>query len=206
MMMVFKGILGLAALAGAPVGVLCQILPAMAPVPNDPLELVTGQVQVAQTADRTAVFQLLGRARKSYGLRDAGRSYDLKVRFTLNSGGQTQYDGDWQMEEIFDPRLGMRWTATAAAGYTTTRIAANQRFYSDGTANAIPLRLQQARSALFGPMATPQYADRDVIRTSAATLNGVPVTCVLLSGRGNPRTESTGRRWTESEECIDPQS
>ena len=205
--MAFKRMLAVGALAGTPFAVFCQILPIRPPVPTDPLELVTGPIQVAETAnDRTAVFRLLSRARNSYALRDSGRSYDLKVHFTVNSGGQTQYDGDWQMEEVFDPNLGMRWTATAAAGYTTTRLAVNQRFYSEGTANAIPLRLQEARSVLFGPIATSKYVERDVIRTSAATINGVPVTCILLSGPRNPRSPAPGRLWTENEECIDPQS
>lgn len=54
----------------------------------------------------------------------------------------------------------------------------------------------------------PAFAntERDVIRTTAATLNGVPLTCVLLSGPGNAPTVTTGRNWNETEECIDPQS
>jgi len=181
--------------------------PASAPVPSDPLEIVTGPVQVADTPEsRKAALDLLARARGNYALRNTTRGYDLKVSFTVTSGGETQYDGAWQMEEIFVPHQGLRWTAQAAAGYTTTRIAANKHFYAEGTTNTIPLRLHDARAALFGPIATPRYAGRDLIRTSAATLDGHSVTCVLLSGARNPATPTPGRRWLESEECIDPQS
>lgn len=205
--MTFKGMLQLAAVLGLPLASSAQIIPAKVPVPNDPLELVTGPVQVADTAEsRKAVLQLLDRARTSYALRSAGRAYRLNVRFTVNSGGQTQYDGAWEMEEVFDPQQGIHWTATAASGYTTARISAKKRYYGEGTANTIPLRLQEARSALFGPIATPRYAEHDVIRTSEATFNGLAVTCILLSGAGNPPTPTPGRRWQESEECIDPQS
>src|ERR1700733_424337 len=67
-----------------------QNAPRIAPVPRDPLELVTGQIQVAGTpASREAALQLLAHARKSYALRSASQAYDLKVGFTVDSLGQT---------------------------------------------------------------------------------------------------------------------
>lgn len=93
-----------------------------------------------------------------------------------------------------------------AAGYTTTQRFLNQIHYGEGTLNTIPLRLHQARAALFGAIATPLYTDRDLIRTSSASFNGLQLTCVLLSGAGNPTTPTPGRRWEESEDCVDPQS
>jgi hypothetical protein len=48
--------------------------------------------------------------------------------------------------------------------------------------------------------------DRDLIRTSTATFNGAPVTCVLLAGSKDAGAAAPGRRWEETEECIDPQS
>lgn len=170
-------------------------------------EIVTGPIQVAETPEsRQAALDLLTRARRHYALRTGAAAYDLKVSFTTDSGGATRYDGSWHMEEIFDPHQGLRWTAEAAAGYNTARVAANRHFYAEGTAGSMPLRLQDARAALFGPIATPQYADRDLIRTSQATFRGLAVTCVLLSGAENPAAPSAGRRANESEECIDPQS
>lgn len=181
--------------------------PKIAPIPADSLEMVTGPIEVADTpASRGAVLELLARARDSYALRSAGYGYDLKVTFTVDSGGQTEYDGAWEMEDVFDPQQGLRWTAKAAAGYTTTEISANEMFYRDGTAGTIPLRLHEARAALFGPIPSAGYVDHDLIRTAASTFNGTPVTCVLLSSSGNPATSTPGRRWEETEECIDPQS
>src|ERR1700722_10529582 len=178
----------------------------MAPIPGDPLEIVTGQIQVMDSAaSREAMVQLLARARNSYAFQSAGRGYDLKVAFTVNSGGQTEYDGQWEMEDRFDPQQGLRWTAKAAAGYTTTQISSKQMYYREGTANVIPLRLHEARAALFNPI-PPGNFDQDLIRTSTAKLNGIQVTCVLISSLGNTATSAPGRRWEETEECIDPQS
>ncbi len=122
----------------------------------------------------------------------------------MNSGGATQYDGAWEMEDIFDPAQGLRWTAKAEAGFTTTQIAANGMFYGDGTSSAIPLRLQEARAALFDPMPAPRFVDRQMIRTATATFNGKQLTCVLISTSKDKA--ALGRQWEETEECIDPQS
>lgn len=108
--------------------------PREAVVPADPLEMAAGHIETVNApAKRAAVVQLLAHARDSYALRNSGRGYDLKVSFTVNSGGETQYDGQWEMEDIFDPQQGLRWTASTAAGYTTTQISTNGMFYREGT-------------------------------------------------------------------------
>ena len=204
--MVSRRMLWLLATGGASLAAWGQ--PGMAPIPADPLEMVTGPIQVVDSlAGRESVLQLLARARSRYALRSTGRGYDLKVTFAVNSGGQTDYDGAWEMEDLFHPSQGLRWTAKAAAGYTTTQISPNKMmFYREGTASTIPLRLQEARAALFSPIPSPGNIDRDLIRTSTATFKGAQVTCVLLSGSGSAATATPGRRWEETEECIDPQS
>jgi hypothetical protein len=182
----------------------------IAPVPADPLELVTGPVQVADSpAARDAALQLLARARNSFTLRSGGRAdgqgFDLKVSFTVNSLGQTDYDGNWTMQDQFDPKLGFRWTA-AAPGYSVTEVSSKGVVYREGTTNAIPLRLQEARSALFEPIPTAAYLNHEAIRTSTANFRGATLTCVLFSSASNAAAASTGRKWEETEECIDPQS
>ena len=122
----------------------------------------------------------------------------------MTSGGQTEYDGDWEMEEIFIPKYGTRWTAKAAAGYTTTQISADNQHYGDGTSSTIPLRLHEARAALLG--AIPTNLNRRSVRTSTGTYKGAAVTCVLLPGPDRVPTPSSGRRWDELKDCIDPQS
>jgi hypothetical protein len=203
-----KGMLLLIAILGMSISTLCQgAAPRTAPVPNDPLEIVSGPIHVVSTShDRDAILNLLTRARSSYALRSDGPGYDLKVSFMVDSGGDTQYDGAWEMEEIYAPGQGFRWTAKAAAGYSTTQISVGNFSYGEGPGSTLPLRLHEARGALFGPIATPPFVDRDLIRTSTATLNGVELTCVLLSGRRHAATPAPGRRWEEAEECIDPQS
>jgi hypothetical protein len=176
------------------------------PIPSDPLEMVTGQVLAPDArASRAAIVRLLGRARNSYALRSVGRGYDLKVNFTVNSGGQTEYDGDWEMEDVFDPKQGFRWTAKSSA-YAITRINSNGMSYGEETASRIPLRLQEARAALFDPIPSSGSVGRAAVRTSSAIFNGTQLTCVLLSRSGSAATATSGRRWDETEECIDPQS
>jgi hypothetical protein len=202
--MVSKGTLLLSAAGGLAIVSFGQNAPRIAPLSSDPLEMVSGQVQVADTpTSRGAALELLARARNSFALQGARLGYDLKVTFQVNSSGQTQYDGAWEMEDVSDPKQGLRWTATAAAGYATTQIYSNHMFYGAGTADPIPLRLHEARAALFGPMGD---VEREFIRTSTGTFHGAQVTCVLLSGSGNAATATAGRRWEETEECIDPQS
>jgi hypothetical protein len=181
--------------------------PRLAPLPSDPLEIVNGEIQVADTpASREAAIQLLARARNRYALRNAARGYDLKVSFTVNSGGQTDHDGAWQMEDVFDPQHGLRWTAKSATGYMTTGLSLNGMYYAEGTPGPIPLRLQEARAALFDPIPASGNMDRSAIRTSMASFNGAQVNCILLADPKNASSATYGRSWDETELCVDPQS
>jgi hypothetical protein len=204
--MVSKTIWWLLAGGGVSLAALGQNTPRMAPVPSDPLELVTGQVQVAATrTDREAALQLLARARDNYALRSAGLGYDLKVSFSVNSGGETEYDGAWVMEDIFDPSQGLHWTAKTA-GYAVAQISSKKMFYREATASTVPLRLHEARAALFDPIVALGKGNRDLVRTSTATFQGAQLVCVLISAPGSDAIRRPGRSWKETEECIDPQS
>jgi hypothetical protein len=196
-----KPLLRFAGVLGLPVLALCQTA---VPVPSDPLELVNGDIHALEAPEaRQAAIDLLRRSRTNQTLRGAGHGYDLKVTFTVDSGGQTLYDGAWVMEDIFLGRLGLRWTAKAAAGYTATQILANGLNFGEGT-GAVPLRLEEARAALFG--AVTSNPDGLTFRSAMATYNGLPVTCFLLEGPERVPTAGSGRRWDEAEDCIDPQS
>lgn len=197
--------------SGTPGTILCLFaLPLTAfsqPAPLDPLEPVTNQLRVAVTpASRQAALQLLARARQRYALASARQGYRLKVSFTVDSLGQTNYDGVWQMEDRFAPGQGYRWTALSASGYAITEISSSAGTFAEGTASAVPLRLIEARGALFDPIQSPSFAGRGSIRTSTATFNGAPVSCVLLSRSPSQANPPLGRGWDESEECVDPQS
>jgi hypothetical protein len=198
----------LMALAGLlPAPGLCQHESQTVPVPSDPLELATGPIQLVDTPEgRAAALKLFELARDNYRLQSAGLGYELKVSFLVDSGGHTQHDGAWKMEDTFAPGLGLRWTATSAAGYATTRIDANGLHYADGTSDGIPLALHEARGALLGAMGEPATVDRQLIRTSTATLNGVELTCILRSDLDHVPVAAPGRGWEEIEECIESQS
>jgi hypothetical protein len=201
-----QGMLWLIASA-LPLAAFGQNAPRIAGVPGDPLELATGQIQTAVTSDsRDAALQLLTRARNAYQLRNLRQAWDLKVRFTVDSAGATNYDGDWQMEDVFAPGQGVHWTATSSSGYRIAGIFADKANYAEGTANAIPLRLQEARAMLFNPLPSVAYAGSGSIRTAAATFRGAAVTCVLMARSRNVSNPAMGRGWDEAEECIDPQS
>jgi hypothetical protein len=202
--MLLKRVSWLIAVSGLSLATFGKNLPRTTPIPADPLELVSRHIETP--ANREPALQLLAHARDSYAFRSAGRGYDLKVSFIVSSAGQTQYDGAWEMEDAFDPQQGLRWTAKTASGYSTTQISSHGMFYREGTSTIVPLRLQEARAALFDPIPSTGWVDRDQIRTSMSAFNGHSVTCVLLSGLGNLPTATPGRRWEETEECIDPQS
>jgi hypothetical protein len=134
-----KGMLCLSVAGGLSLAIFGQNLQRIAPIPSDPLELATGQIQVIDSsAGREATVQTLARARSRYTLRSGSQGYDLKVAFTVNSGGQTDYDGPWEMEEMFDPQQGLHWTAKAAAGYKTTQILAKEAYYGEGGRTSFP--------------------------------------------------------------------
>jgi hypothetical protein len=184
-----------------------QAAPRTTPVPRDPLELVSGPIEAARTpASREAALHLLARARQNFALRSARQAYDLKVSFTVDSPGATNYDGAWEMEDLFSPGQGLRWTATAASGYTITGISSKAGVYGEGTASAVPLRLHEARGVLTDPIQSATFANRGSIRTTTSDFRGAALTCVLLSTSPNATYPAQGRSWEETEECIDPQS
>jgi len=110
------------------------------------------------------------------------------------------------MEDVFDPKQGFRWTAQSPAAYAITRISTNGMLYGEETASYIPLRLQEARAALFDPIPSSERVARSSIRTSTGLFNGAQLTCILQSGSKTAASATPGRRWNETEDCVDPQS
>lgn len=175
----------------------------VAPVPGDPLELATGPVQLAGTADeRAAILSLLERARQNNHLHaPAGAPFDLKVSFI--SSGQTAYTGPGEMEEVWVAPGTWRWTAQLGS-YSQSRIYYHGSAYDINAHAYLPLRLQMVRTAIFWPV-SGNLADR-LIRSAAANWKGVPVTCALISGTRSEVTAVPGRQWQEEEFCVDPKS
>ena len=171
---------------------------AQPPVPNDPLELVSGDAQAVQDAEQRAVAtHLLTRARTLSNVREY--AYDLKTTF-VSSGASA---GSWSLEDTSPAREVYRWTAQGPS-CSVVSLHRDQLVYSNQPAGAMPLRLAQARTAIFfvygafGPYAS--------LRMAAGSLNGAAVSCVLVSHEPRNKSASGGRRWEEAEYCIDPQS
>jgi hypothetical protein len=170
------------------------------PVPSDPLELVPGDAQPAQdVAQRASIVDLLFNAHRHSNVR--AQPYDLKT--TLTVSGSSSSDGTWQLEDI-SPGPGLyRWTAQSPS-YSAVHLNANRILYSSRTPDSLPLRLLQAREAIFytqvnvGPHAT--------VRTANASLNGVELVCALISRYGAAKAATGGRRWNEEEYCLDPKA
>jgi hypothetical protein len=172
-----------------------------APVPTDPLELVTGAAQPTEDASqRIAALALLNLAHDLSNVR--AQPYDLKTSFSA-SGGLAS-DGNWNLEDAARGRA-YRWTAQGP-NYSTVNLYPNavaNGLYgtSSGT---LPLRLLQVRSALF--FVHPVIGTRASVRTATGSLNGAEQRCVLIAFGAGDRSFTGGRNWEESEYCVDSQS
>jgi hypothetical protein len=171
---------------------------AQPPVPNDPLELVTEAQPIQNAEQRLAATSLLQNARSLSNVR--AQAYDLKTTFT--SSGSSSSDGSWSMEDI-SPSSGVyRWTAQGPS-YSAVNLYTNRLLYSNQTSSIVPLRLAQVRTAIF--FTYPVTGPHASLRTAAGNLNGVEVTCVLVSHTSR-KSSAGGRRWEESEHCVDPKT
>ncbi|MGC2694405.1 MAG: hypothetical protein WA738_01295 [Candidatus Angelobacter sp.] len=178
----------------------CQNPPEVAPVPSDPLELVTGATQVPGTPqERADVLALLERARQNSDLHAAGsRPFTMRVNFSAS--GNVLHTGSGEMEETWFGPLSFRWTARLG-DYSLDRISTDGRIFDDKVADFIPIRVQMLRSAIFWPINFQQA--HTLIRTAAANWKGKELTCILTSGEMSDATPTPGRRWVEREFCIE---
>lgn len=170
---------------------------------TDPMELVTGATQAAVTPqERFAALALLDQASQNSNLYAPGTPpFTLKVSF--DSSGDSLYTGAGEMEETQISHARGRWTARIG-DFSQIRIYDHGRAFDEKTAAGMPLRLQMVRGAILWPMHV--NSTRMAIRTASATWKGKAVTCVLLSGPASAPTSTPGRRWEETESCIDPVS
>ena len=168
--------------------------------PADPLELVAGDAQpVSDVSQRALVINLLINARRNSNVR--AYPYYLKTRFT--AFGSSSSDGSWQLEDMAQSGLGYRWTAQGPS-YSAINVYSNGVLYSNQPSTSVPLRLAQVRAAIF--FVQPMLGPRASLRTAAANLNGVELTCALVSHGELAKNTTGGRRWAEEEYCIDAHS
>jgi hypothetical protein len=185
----------------------CQSGQTLARVPENRLELASSGVRVVEAPEeRDALIRLMEKARSYYDFKESRQAYHLKTSFTVTSGGRTEFDGDWQLDEIYSPSLGDRLTARTG-GSVFEQLKTLTANYQDTPGGTFPLRLHEARGHLLGPLESIKNVRHDLIRTVDANLNGAPVTCLLLSdGRRSSEAGAPGRLWQEREECLDPQN
>jgi hypothetical protein len=192
---------------GLPVVAFGQSTPRVAPVPRDSLELATGPIQTLDSnVKKDAALKLLARARSSYALKNLRQPWNLKVRFTVNSEGQTNYDGAWEMEDVFSPGLGLYWTAKSSTNYSIAGIFGNNETWAESSESIVPLRLQEARGMLYNPLPSVSYAESGIMRSSAAVFHDTPVLCILMSRSRDTSATPAQRGWDETEECIDSET
>lgn len=170
-------------------------------VPDDPLELITGDAQPAQDAgQRATAVNLLERAHKLSYVRPQ-RPYHFKTTFTVT--GTPSSDGIWTMEDIA-PAAGLfRWTAQGSS-YSVVNLYTGNILYSSQPTGALPLRLAQVREALF--YHHEAIGTHTSVRTGTASLNGSSLNCVLIARNTRRKPSASGRLWDEAEYCVDAQS
>ncbi|HWY21297.1 MAG TPA: energy transducer TonB [Candidatus Acidoferrum sp.] len=180
-----------------------QDKPKTAPLPYDPLELATGPTVVPDTPQkRELVLNLLEHARQNNGMHAPG-SPPFAMKVSFNSTGTSHYTGFGEMEEIWMSQSKVRWSARLG-DYSQLRIFYEGVAYDDKPRGPIPLRIQMVRQSVFWPV-TGRFAPA-LIRMATANWQGAEVACMLISGGGNDATPTPGRRWEETEYCIDPKS
>jgi hypothetical protein len=176
----------------------------VAPLPSDPLELVTGPAQsLNDPARRTLVLSLLEGVRQNNGMHTAGGApFAMKVSF--ESSGASHYMGSGEVDETWMNGRTWHWSAHLA-DYSIHRIFYEGAPYDEKSKGPIPLRIKMVREAVFWPVSGQFGAS--YLRVASARWEGVDVICVLQSrGSGAASNDEPGRHWEEREFCIDPKS
>ena len=174
-----------------------------APLPYDPIELATGPTTVPDTPQkRELLLNLLEHARQNNGMHAPGTPpFAMKVSF--NSTGTSRYTGFGEIEETWMSGQTFRWSARLG-DYSQLRIFYEGAAYDDKPRGPIPLRVQMVRSSVFWPV-TGRFAPA-LIRMATANWQGTEVACMLISSSMNDATPTPGRRWEETEYCIEPKT
>lgn len=191
-------------LLSSAVSSLSQTIPTMAPLPYDPLELATGPTVVPDTPEKRAtVLDLLERARQNSGMHSPGTApFSLKASFN-SVGKDARNTGYGELEETWLDGQTWRWSARLG-DYSQLRIFYEGDVYDDKPHGHIPLRLQMVRNSVFWPVVG--NFSSSLLRMATAKWEDTELACILISGAINDATATPGRRWEETEYCIDPKT
>ena len=183
--------------------------------PSDPLEPVTGMVQDVTTAEqRAAAVALLNRASDQYAMHTKGTPAHV-LQISFNATASTLFGGGaGHLTETWISGQNWRWDATFG-NYSLLRISSNGVAYDQQALQPVPVRIKMLANAVFAPLqfTTPRVS---AMRTASVPWKGAQITCILLgagaenameaatSGATSGPTSASGRRWNESEFCVDP--
>ena len=172
-------------------------------LPADRLELAaSGAQRVLDVSERAALVNLLTTAFQQSNLRTQ-QPYDLKTAFT--AFGTTSSDGIWKLRDTHPAPGIYRWTAEGPSFSVINLFVKNNLLYSNQPSAYLPLRLAQARTAIFFKL-TP-LGPRASLRSVSASLDSIQLTCALIAyGSGVKTVDPRPRRWEESEYCVEPKS
>jgi len=176
----------------------------VAPLPGDPMELVTGATHVPTTPqEREQALNLLERARQNADLHTPGAAPFI-LRVSFSASGNVLGTGSGEMEETWISPQNGQWTAHLG-NFAITRTLSQGLIFDDRQVTFIPIRLHMLRDALFWPInfGAPGHI---LIRTANANWRGKEVTCIMTSGGMADPTPTPGRRWWEREFCVDPKT
>ena len=171
---------------------------ARAPLPSDPLEIVSDAQPVQDAQQRLDAIALLTRAHDLSNVR--AQPYDLITSFTASSGQAS--DGSWTLEDIARGR-SYKWTAQGP-NYSIVQLypqSVQGLLYGNQSAGTMPLRLAEVRDAIFFTYQMP--GPQASVRTAKGFLNGTAQNCVLSVIGAGSQTFSGARNWEESEYCVD---
>ena len=161
--------------------------------PYDPFELVASPPEnVVNPEARAAVLKLL---QEGFSAKLQVRP-PMTVKVSFTAGGEVQEVGQGEMDET-DASPNRRHWVGRIGGFSITRIITDQA-YDSVPPGPIPIRLEMARSDVLGPGMPSTMSAK--IRTAPASLDGVLVTCILISVHGS---EAPNRDWPEAEYCVE---
>jgi len=174
------------------------------PVPYDPSESILSGAQLVQDAPgRAAVIDTLQKSQRLSNVRL--HAYDLKTSFTTY--GSSSSDGRWILEDMSPGQDVYRWTAEGPS-YSAVFLTIRKLLSSNHPGGAVPLRLAQVRSAIFGAF-FPGIGPNATLRVADGFVGGAALRCVLIARNiegDAPTAFTSGRSFGESEYCIDPKT
>jgi len=171
--------------------------------PSDPLEPVTGTPQdVTSVEQRAAAVALLNQAVDHYSMHAKTTPAQI-LQMAFHATASTLFPaGAGQLRETWISGQNWRWDASLGS-YSLLRISSGGVAWDQQTPQAIPLRIKMLANAVLAPL---QFVTLRVspTRIASVTWKGAQITCMLIDPSLIPSTQATGRRWGESEFCVDP--